>query len=82
MDLVIVTTHKETTMSVVITKFILSILLTIVIASMLAILIYWILTVLTVLSSMLGFQRLSNFFANRSVAFTSALERAYKSIRY
>ena len=82
MGLVIVTTHKETTMSVVIIKFILSILLTIVIAGMLAILIYWILTVLTVLSSMLGFQRLSNFFANCSVAFTSALERACKSIRY
>ena len=82
MGLVIVTTHKETIMSVVITKFILSILLTIAIAGMLTILVYWILTMLTVLSSILGFQRLSNFFARLSMSFTSALERAYKSIRY
>ena len=81
MGLVIVTT-QGTTMTVIITKFILSILLTIAIAGMLAILIYWILTVLTVLSSILGFQRLSNFFAGLSMSFTSALERAYKSIRY
>ena len=81
MDLVIVTT-QGTTMTVIITKFILSILLTIAIAGVLAILVYWILTVLTVLSSILGFQRLSNFFARLSMSFTSALERAYKSIRY
>ena len=81
MDLVIVTT-QGTTMTVIITKFILSILLTIAIAGVLAILVYWILTVLTVLSSVLGFQRLSNFFARLSMSFTSALERAYKSIRY
>ena len=81
MDLAIVTT-QGTTMTVIITKFILSILLTIAIAGVLAILVYWILTVLTVLSSILGFQRLSNFFARLSMSFTSALERAYKSIRY
>ena len=81
MDLAIVTT-QGTTMSVVITKFIFSILLTIAIAGILAILVYWILTVLTILSSILGFQRLSNFFARLSMSFTSALERAYKSIRY
>ena len=81
MGLVIVTT-QGTTMTVIITKFILSILLTIAIAGILAILVYWILTVLTVLSSILGFQRLSNFFARLSMSFTSALERAYKSIRY
>ena len=81
MGLVIVTT-QGTTMSVVITKFIFSILLTIAIAGVLAILVYWILTVLTILSSILGFQRLSNFFARLSMSFTSALERAYKSIRY
>ena len=82
MDLVIVTTHKEITMSVIITKLMLSILLTIAIAGMTIILIYWALTALTVLSSILGLQKLSNFFANRSIAFTSAIERAYKSIRY
>ena len=82
MDLVIVTTHKETTMSAIITKLILSILLTIAIAGMLAMLVYWILTVLTVLSSILGLQRVSNLFARLSISFSSALERAYKSIRY
>ena len=81
MDLAIVTT-QGTTMTVIITKLILSIFLTITVAAVAILLVYWLLTILTVVSSLLRLRRLSNFFARLSMSFTSALERAYKSIRY
>ena len=82
MDLGIVTTHKENLMLVIITKLILSIFLTITVAAMAILLVYWLLTILTVVSSLLGLHRASKFFRNFSVSFSSALERAYKSVRY
>ena len=81
MGLVIVTT-QGTTMTVIITKLILSIFLTITVAAVAILLVYWLLTILTVVSSLLGLHRVSKFFRNFSVSFSSALERAYKSIRY
>ena len=69
-------------MIAVILKLLLSILLTILAATVLILLAYWILTLLTVVTSLLGFTKLSTYISIKTVKFTSVLERTYKSIRY
>jgi len=69
-------------MLVIITKFILSIFLTITVTAMIILLIYWLFTILTVVSSFVGLHKVSMYFRDLSISFSSALERAYKSVRF
>ena len=82
MGLVIVTTQQGNNMSAILIKFFLSVLFAITLTGMLILLYYGFLTILMFTSSVLGLHKTSRFFRNLSVTFSSALLRAYKSIRY
>ena len=69
-------------MTTIFTKALLSILLTILVAIMIAIFVYWVLTMLTFTTALLGFTSLSEYFKSSTIAFTAAIERAYKSVRF
>lgn len=69
-------------MTIIVLKILFSILLTIFFAAFTALLIYWCLTVLTFITSFVGFRSISAYFQSKTIAFSSALERAYKNIRY
>lgn len=69
-------------MATIFTKALLSILLTIFVAMMIAIFVYWVLTMLTFTTALLGFTRLSEYFKSRTIAFTAAIERAYQSVKF
>lgn len=69
-------------MATIFTKALLSILLTILVAMMIVIFVYWVLIVLTFITALLGFTQLSEYFKSRTIVFTAAIERAYKSVRF
>lgn len=69
-------------MTVIVLKILFSVLLTIFFAALTVFLIYWCLTVLTFITALVGFHSISAYFQSKTIAFSSALERAYKNIRY
>ena len=69
-------------MTVIILKILFSILLTIFFAAFAFILIYWCLTALIFITALVGLTSISAYFQSKTIAFSSALERIYKNIRY